>query len=70
MSIFRAVDNAGKNPPLLPQPRPQDLLAFQYGVERREDPGNEIVTSATIRGERVDYFTSNWLPASIMQNDL
>ena len=63
-----------KNPPLLPQPRPQGLLAFQYGLGRRENPGNEIVTSATIRGQsrgqRVDYFTSNWLPAGIMQNDL
>ena len=59
-----------KNPPLLPQPRPQGLLAFQYGLGRREDPGNEIVTSATIRGQRVDYFTSNWLPTGIMQNHL
>ena len=47
MSVFRAVDIAGKkNPPLLLQPRPQGLLAFQYGVGKREDPGDEVVTSA------------------------
>ena len=23
------------------QPRPQDLLAFQYGGDRREDPGTQ-----------------------------
>jgi len=30
---------------LVTQPRPQDLLAFQYGsgfIEKREDPGDEV----------------------------
>ena len=28
-------------PPTQPQPRPQGLLAFQYGGSRREDPGTQ-----------------------------